>query len=208
MCPNTHRTQSNLNQSIIKQKILWKIYWKKNASSRNYLNLSIPPLYFQIKIYDENWFVLSMVLRGDWRSGQNGQTLLCPVQGYSGASSQYQIAHGMLSGPSSHHRMGRSGHGWDDGDSDVSVIIVVVSGSEPGDLSERLLVNFPCLHSLDAAGHWSLHYGKLMVTRWPFLEEQFCIVHWERYQYEEPYISPLYWLRTALGAIGNNIKDL
>ena len=49
-----------------------------------------------------------------------------------------------------------SGHGWDDdGDSDVSVIIVVVSGSEPGDLSElseRLLVNFPCLHSLDAAG--------------------------------------------------------
>ena len=24
MCPNTHRTQSNLNQSIIKQKILWK----------------------------------------------------------------------------------------------------------------------------------------------------------------------------------------
>ena len=58
-------------------------------------------------------------------------------------------------GPSSHHRMG-SGHGWDDdGDSDVSVIIVVVSGSEPGDLSdqsERLLVNFPCLHSLDAAG--------------------------------------------------------
>ena len=62
MCPNTHRTQSNLNQSIIKQKILWKIYWKKNASSRNYLNLSLPPLYFQIKIYDENWFVLSMVL--------------------------------------------------------------------------------------------------------------------------------------------------
>ena len=58
MCPNIHRTQSNLNQSIIKQKLLWKIYWKKECLLTYKICL---PLYFQIKIYDENWFLLSMV---------------------------------------------------------------------------------------------------------------------------------------------------
>ena len=63
-------------------------------------------------------------------------------------------------GPSSHHRMG-SGHGWDDdGDSDVSVIIVVVSGSEPGDLSE-----------IRVSGSWSI---SRVYTHWMQLAPDHC----------------------------------
>ena len=108
MCPNTHRTQSNLNQSIIKQKLLWKFIEKRMPPHVQNLSAFIFP--------NKNlrWKLVSIVHGIGWRSGQNGQTLLWPSLHITQAlgSSQYYIALGM-SGPSGPGRMGRSGLvGW------------------------------------------------------------------------------------------------
>ena len=133
------------------------------------LNLSIPSLYFQIKIYDENWFCIVHGIEG--RSGQNGQTLLCPVQGYTLLRSRARVNTKLL--------LECLGPLWPSADAEewslvtgemivtLGVIIVVVE--QRISHQQRLPVNFPCLHfragyygtpcicalgqALDAAGH-------------------------------------------------------
>ena len=154
MCPNTHRTQSNLNQSIIKQKLLWKFIEKRMPPHVQIVSAFIFP--------NKNlrWKLVSIVHGIGWRSGQSGQTLLWPrrhitleLQSILNCSWNVWAL-----------RSRQDGEEWTGG-----MIVTLMSDNYccyelP---SERRPANFPCLHSVHAAGLcWPLMVSPHGADQW------------------------------------------